>query len=53
MVSVYLGHQIEGSNLVQTGVDEELGVIPCAVDGVFDAINAVRHCRICQIERPS
>jgi centromeric protein E len=25
----------------QTGVEEELGVIPCAVDGVFDAINAV------------
>jgi len=25
----------------KTGVEEELGVIPCAVDGVFDAINAV------------
>jgi len=25
----------------QTGVEDELGVIPCAVDGVFDAINAV------------
>ena len=27
----------------QTGIPEELGVIPCAVDGVFDAINEVRR----------
>jgi centromeric protein E len=27
----------------QTGVPEELGIIPCAVDGVFDAINEVSH----------
>ena len=27
----------------QTGVPDELGIIPCAVDGVFDAINAVSH----------
>jgi hypothetical protein len=26
----------------QTGTPTELGIIPCAVDGVFDAINAVR-----------
>lgn len=26
---------------LQTGTDSELGIIPCAVDGVFDSINAV------------
>lgn len=27
----------------QTGVQNELGIIPCSVDGVFDAITAVSH----------
>jgi centromeric protein E len=28
---------------LQTGTRQELGIIPCAVDGVFDAINNVRR----------
>ncbi|KAK4683756.1 hypothetical protein P7C73_g6472, partial [Tremellales sp. Uapishka_1] len=34
------GQTGSGKSFTMTGTDSELGIIPCAVDGVFDAINA-------------
>lgn len=35
------GQTGSGKSFTMTGTSMELGIIPCAVDGVFDAITAV------------